>query len=73
MGFFAFIVLCFVVCAIAWLGVWLISYFIPGVPAIVPKIIWGVAIFIILMTLLRATGLLTYDPKIPGIWDFRSR
>jgi hypothetical protein len=67
MGLFEFILLCFVVVALAWVGCWALDTFMPGHPGIVNKIIWGVAIFIIIWQLLAATGILGHDPRIPHV------
>jgi len=37
---------------------------VPGVPAIVPRIIWAVAVLIIIVVLLRALGVFGHDPQI---------
>ncbi len=66
MGFIAFLILCFVVLVAAAIFVWAAGYFAPGHPAIVDKLVWGVAIFIILVVLLQATGILSHDVKIPS-------
>lgn len=67
MGFGAFLILCLIVCGLAWCATALIQYFYSGCPAIVPKIIWGVAILIILYTLVTAMGLLGHDVPIPRV------
>ncbi len=67
MGFFAFLILCFVVLVAAALFTWAAGYFAPGHPAIIDKLAWGVAVFIILVVLLRATGILSHDVAIPHI------
>lgn len=67
MGFGEFIFLCIIVIAIAWIGVWILGQFVPGHPAIVDKIIWGVAVLIILVSLFRALGIMSHDPQIPKI------
>ncbi len=67
MGFGAFIVFAFIVLAIAWLGVWCINQFLPGAPAIVTTLIWGIAVLIILLTLAQAFGILGHDVPIPRI------
>jgi len=66
MGFVAFLILVVVVCLIAAVAAWLLGQ-ITGVPAIVPKIIWVVAVMIILYALLVATGVLGHDVQIPHI------
>ena len=38
-----------------------------GAPAIVPKIIWILAVIIILVILLQATGILGHDVRIPHV------
>jgi cobalamin synthase len=67
MGMVEFVILAIVVCAIAGVSVWLLAYFIPTHPPLIDKLIWGLAIFIIVLTLIRATGLLHYDPQIPAV------
>jgi hypothetical protein len=66
MGLVEFIIMCIIVVAIAWIGTWAISQ-IPNCPPIVPKLIWIVAIMIILVTLIKATGILGHDPQIPRL------
>jgi len=67
MGFLEFIILCAIVVAIAGGGTWALRYFMPEHPQIIELIIWGVAILIIVVALLRATGLLSHDPQIPRL------
>jgi phosphate starvation-inducible membrane PsiE len=67
MGFLSFVVLCFVVVLIAWLAVLALGSLAPGHPPAIDMIIWGVAILIIVWTLLSAMGLLGHDPKIPRL------
>lgn len=66
MGLVEFIIICIVVVAIAWVGTWAIGQ-IPNYPPIIPKIIWLVAIAIIIVTLLRVTGIMLHDPQIPRL------
>lgn len=65
MGLIEFLILIVVVCIIAAVGVWLVGQV--GAPAIVPKIIWIVAVCIILYALLAATGILGHDIRIPHV------
>jgi hypothetical protein len=67
MGIVEFFVLLLVVVIFAALTVWAIGKFAPGTPALVTNIVWGVAIVIIVVTLLRATGIIGMDPQIPRI------
>jgi len=67
MGFIEFIVICIVVIALAWCGTWALDYFFAGHPAIVNKLIWGIAVVIILVILAQAIGLMSHDPKIPSL------
>lgn len=67
MGMLEFVILAIVVCIIAAAATWALRTFVPGVPAIVYTLIWGVAIGIIIWTLLQATGVLRHDPKIPSL------
>lgn len=59
------LVLVFVVVLICAVAVWVIGQ-IPGVPAIVPKIIWVFGVLIILWLLLTAVGL-TGDISVPRV------
>jgi len=63
----AFIVLVFVVVALCWIATWALGYFFPGHNPIFDKLIWGLGIFIVLMKLIAALGLLGFDPAIPRI------
>lgn len=67
MGLIEFFVLVVVVVVLAALATWAISQFAPGTPGIVTRIVWGVAVVIIVVTLLRAIGLFGVDPQIPRI------
>ena len=67
MGFLSFLIFVFIVLGIAWLGVWAASYFFPGHPAIVDKLIWGIAVVMIVLKLLAVTGLLSHDPQMPHV------
>jgi len=66
MGFIAFLVLVFVVVLIAAFAVWVLKQ-IPNVPGIFQTVIWGVALLIILVVLLRAVGVLGGDIQIPHV------
>lgn len=63
----SFFVLCVIVVCLAALAVWAIGYFAPGHPAMVDKLIWGVAVLVILVTLVQAIGLLGHSPRIPHL------
>ena len=67
MGLLEFFILCLVVVVLAALTVWAIGQFAPGTPAIIPKLIWGVAVLIIVITLVQALGLLGHAPQIPRL------
>lgn len=67
MGFGAFLVFAFIVLAIAWLAVWCIGQFLPGSPALIVTLIWGIAVLIILVTLAQAMGLMGHDVMIPRL------
>jgi len=67
MGFLEFIIFCAIVLGIAWLGTWALGYFMPGHPDLIDKIIWGLAIVIIIIKIVQVTGLLGHDPQIPHI------
>jgi len=71
MGFLEFVIFLFVVLAIAAGVMWCIGRFIQNPPAWAGTVVWGVALFIIVVTLLRVTGvwdtILSHDPKIPSL------
>jgi hypothetical protein len=67
MGIIEFLIIVVVVVFACWLAVYAIGYIAPGHPAIIDKIIWGVAILIILVLLLQATGILAHDVRIPHV------
>lgn len=67
MGLIEFFVIVIVCCALAAVACWALSHFVPGTPAFVPVVIWGVACFIIVVTLFKALGLWGIDPQIPRI------
>ena len=51
----------------AALTTWVIGYFAPDHPKIIDKLVWGLAVVIIIYALVIATGLLARDPRIPSI------
>jgi hypothetical protein len=67
MDFISFIILCGITLVIAYVGTLIIRLLVPTHPLIVDQIIWGVAIAIIVWTLIRATGILSYAPQIPHV------
>lgn len=67
MGLIAFCVLAFVVLVIGAVANWAIDSFAPGHPVIVNKLIWGLAVLILLYTILTATGVLSHDIRIPHL------
>ena len=67
MGFIEFLLFLGIVLAISWFAVWILGYFLPGHPEIFDKLIWGVAIVIVILKLAVAVGLIGADPQIPHI------
>ena len=67
MGFLAFGIFCLIVLAIAWIVTWCLGYFVPGYPGIVDKIVWAIAVVIIIIKLVQVTGLMGHDPQIPHL------
>ncbi len=67
MGVIEFFILCVAVVLIAALAVWAIGYFAPTHPPVIDKIMWGIALLIILTALVQAIGLLHFDPQIPRL------
>ena len=59
-------ILCVVVVLVAAVAVWVLGQ-IPGTPAIIPKVIWIVAVLILLFILMQATGILGRDIRIPHV------
>ncbi len=66
MGFVEFMIASFVVVVLAAIGSWAVKK-VPECPAIVPQLFWGVAIVIILLMLVSATGIMRRDPQIPHL------
>lgn len=67
MSLISFCVIVVIVCLIAWGFTWLLANVIHAPPVFV-KIIWGLAIFIIIVLLLQALGILGgADIMIPRI------
>lgn len=72
MGVVEFFVLVFVVVLFAAVAIWGTNSLVPKLtgaapPAIVAYLIWAVAILIIIVAILRATGLIGTDPQIPRL------
>lgn len=67
MGILEFFALVIVVVLGAALTTWVIGFFAPDHPTIIDRIVWGLAVMLILWALVSATGLLALDPKIPSI------
>lgn len=71
MGLLQFLILFLVVLALTACAVWAAKRWIPDCPAWVGPLLWGLALFIIVVTLLTVTGILgvigQYDPKIPKL------
>lgn len=68
MGIIEFLVICVVLVLLAAFAIWVIGYFSPSpVPAIIPKLIWGLVILIIIVLLAQAVGLFGHDIQIPRI------
>ena len=66
MGFGELLLYIIVVAILAAVANWILGQ-IPGVPAILPKIIWILAVVIVLWLLLTATGILSHDVRIPRV------
>ena len=67
MGIIAFFVVVLIVVVAAAVTVRLIKYFAPETPGFIPQIVWGVAILLILVVLLRALGVVGHDIQIPHL------
>ena len=67
MGLIEFAVLTVVVVVIAWLCVWAMGVMAPGHPVTIDRIVWGVAVLVVIVVLARALGLTAYDPQIPRL------
>jgi hypothetical protein len=66
-GIIEFFILVLVVVICAAITVWAIGAFAPGTPAIVPKLVWALAVVIIIYTLAQAVGLFSHDVAIPRL------
>lgn len=67
MGIIEFFVLCVIVVFMGWLSVFAMGKLAPGHPAQIDTIIWFVVVLVIVLVLVRAMGLLAYDPQIPRL------
>jgi hypothetical protein len=71
MGFLSFLILLVVVLLLAAGAMWVIRKWVPDPPAWAGTVVWGLAFFIIIVTLLQVTGvwdtIKAYDPKIPKL------
>lgn len=67
MGFVEFLIMAGITVGIAYVAILVLGLLAPGHPALVDQLIWGVAILIIVMALLKATGLTSHDPVIPRL------
>lgn len=65
MGLIEFFIVVVLVMVFAAICVAALEYFAPGHPIVVDRIVWGVAILVIVASLAQAVGLLKYDPIIP--------
>ncbi len=66
MGLIELLVMVIVVVLICAVAVWIIGQ-MPGVPAVIPKIIWVLGVLIILWLVLSAIGLTGHDVRIPHV------
>ena len=67
MGLIEFLVFAVVVAIVGWVAVFVLGKLAPGHPGIIDNIIWVVVVLVILLTLVRAMGLMAYDPQIPRV------
>ena len=67
MGFLEFLLTVFVICVLAGVFTWAITTFVPSAPGWIIQLVWGLAVVLILVLILQATGLMNYDPKIPRV------
>jgi hypothetical protein len=67
MGIIEFFILCFVVVLFAGLLTWGLGQLVPDHPALIDRVIWFVAVVVILFALIQATGILGHDPRIPHV------
>lgn len=65
MGFGEFLIICIIVVALAAVAVWIVKKM--EAPVYIVNLIWFVAAFILIVTLLRATGILGHDVMIPHL------
>jgi len=67
MGVIEFFIFAVVVVLLGWLAIYAMKTLAPGHPAQIDTIIWFVVVIVIVLMLIRAMGLLAYDPQIPRV------
>lgn len=67
MGLVAFLIFAVAVTLVTFLAIALIKWLAPAHPDIIDKVLWCLAILIIVVRLLEATGLLGHDIMIPHV------
>ncbi len=67
MGLFQFLVIAVGVVLVCYAAIWIMGQLAPGHPAIIDTLIWVLAVVILVLILLQATGLVGHDVPIPRI------
>jgi hypothetical protein len=67
MGLIEFLIVVVVAVVLGWLAVYVIGQLAPTHPPIIDRLIWVAVILIVVVTLLRALGILQHDPQIPRL------
>ncbi len=67
MGLFQFLLLAVIVVCVCAAAVWLMGQLAPNHPKIIDTLIWVLAVVILVLVLVQATGLMSHDIAIPHL------
>ena len=67
MGLIEFLLFVVIAVLLTAAACWVMDYLAPGHPAIINRGLWVLCVVIVVLLLLRATGLLGADPQIPRL------
>lgn len=67
MGLIEFLIFVVVCVLVTYAAIWIMGQLAPGHPQIIDRALWVLCVVIVVLLLLRATGLLGADPQIPRI------
>ncbi len=67
MGLFQFLLIAVIVVCACAAAIWVIGQLAPSHPPIVDRLIWVLAVVILVLILVQATGLFGHDVMIPHV------